>query len=163
MFVLQLHSISCLPTMSIPFCATYCTVSYFLPNLFYGVHFRRIWRNEEQANRFGRFVEKTVLTRVSANFSKETKNPNPSPTGKIWFGFYWFGAGSGGRTHTVSLPRDFESRTSANSIIPARFNFDFFRLQKNRNRKHFPFQNRLASPASYLGIIHHFPEKIKPF
>ncbi len=23
---------------------------YFLPNLFYGVHFRRIWRNEEQAN-----------------------------------------------------------------------------------------------------------------
>ena len=103
------------------------------------------------------------LKRVSANFLKETKNPNPSPTGKTWFGFYWFGAGSGGRTHTVSLPRDFESRTSANSIIPARFNFDFFRLQKNRNRKHFPFQNRLASPASYLGIIHHFPEKIKPF
>ena len=27
MFVLQLHSISCLPTMSIPFCATYCTLS----------------------------------------------------------------------------------------------------------------------------------------
>ena len=24
--------------------------AYFLPNLFYGVHFRRIWRNEEQAN-----------------------------------------------------------------------------------------------------------------
>ena len=29
------------------------------------------------------------------------------------------GAGSGGRTRTVSPPRDFESRTSANSIIPA--------------------------------------------
>ena len=27
MFVWQLHSISCLLTMSIPFCATYCTLS----------------------------------------------------------------------------------------------------------------------------------------
>ena len=27
MFVLQLYSISCLNTMSIPFCATYCTLS----------------------------------------------------------------------------------------------------------------------------------------
>ena len=31
----------------------------------------------------------------------------------------FYGAGSGGRTRTVSPPRDFESRTSANSIIPA--------------------------------------------
>ena len=31
------------------------------------------------------------------------------------------GAGSGGRTRTVSLPPDFESGTSANSIIPAYF------------------------------------------
>ena len=30
-----------------------------------------------------------------------------------------FGADGGGRTHTVSLPRDFESRTSANSITSA--------------------------------------------
>lgn len=30
-----------------------------------------------------------------------------------------YGAGSGGRTRTVSLPLDFESSTSANSIIPA--------------------------------------------
>lgn len=30
-----------------------------------------------------------------------------------------FGAGSRGRTDTVSLPPDFESGTSANSIIPA--------------------------------------------
>ena len=29
------------------------------------------------------------------------------------------GAGSGGRTRTVSLPLDFESSTSANSITPA--------------------------------------------
>ena len=33
--------------------------------------------------------------------------------------FLFFGAGSGGRTRTVSLPLDFESSTSANSIIPA--------------------------------------------
>ena len=31
----------------------------------------------------------------------------------------FFGAGGRGRTDTVSLPRDFESRTSANSITPA--------------------------------------------
>ena len=31
----------------------------------------------------------------------------------------FFGAGSRGRTDTVSLPLDFESSTSANSIIPA--------------------------------------------
>ncbi len=30
-----------------------------------------------------------------------------------------FGAGGGGRTRTVSLPPDFESGTSANSITPA--------------------------------------------
>ena len=37
------------------------------------------------------------------------------------FSFYekGFGAGDRGRTDTVSLPRDFESRTSANSITPA--------------------------------------------
>lgn len=29
------------------------------------------------------------------------------------------GAGGGGRTHTVLLPRDFESRASANSTTPA--------------------------------------------
>ncbi len=34
------------------------------------------------------------------------------------------GAGSGSRTRTVSLPLDFESSTSANSIIPAYFNFE---------------------------------------
>ena len=35
-------------------------------------------------------------------------------------GVLLLGAGSGGRTRTVSLPPDFESGTSANSIIPAR-------------------------------------------
>ena len=32
---------------------------------------------------------------------------------------FFFGAGGGTRTHTVSLPTDFESVTSANSITPA--------------------------------------------
>ena len=32
MFVLQLYSISCLNTMSIPFCATYCTLSTDMKN-----------------------------------------------------------------------------------------------------------------------------------
>ena len=32
---------------------------------------------------------------------------------------FYDGAGSRGRTDTVSLPQDFESSTSANSIIPA--------------------------------------------
>ena len=31
----------------------------------------------------------------------------------------FYGAGGGGRTRTVSLPLDFESSTSANSITPA--------------------------------------------
>ena len=35
-------------------------------------------------------------------------------------------AGSGGRTRTVSLPLDFESSTSANSIIPAYLHFFLF-------------------------------------
>ena len=34
---------------------------------------------------------------------------------------FFAGAGSGGRTRTVSLPQDFESSTSANSIIPAMY------------------------------------------
>ena len=36
-------------------------------------------------------------------------------------GLIHYGAGGGTRTHTVSLPTDFESVTSANSIIPAKF------------------------------------------
>ena len=40
---------------------------------------------------------------------------------------FCFGAGSGGRTRTVSPPPDFESGTSANSIIPAHLARRFFR------------------------------------
>ena len=36
---------------------------------------------------------------------------------------YFFGAGDRGRTGTVSLPPDFESGTSANSITPANIQF----------------------------------------
>ena len=39
-----------------------------------------------------------------------------TPMGRLFL----FGAGGGTRTHTVSLPTDFESVTSANSIIPAK-------------------------------------------
>ena len=66
----------------------------------------------------GRFAT-PFLKCVSSNLSKKTNNPNPSPIKKIWFGLYLFGAGGGTRTHTVSLPTDFESVTSTNSITPA--------------------------------------------
>ena len=66
----------------------------------------------------GRFTT-PFLKCVSSNFSKKTNNPNPSPIKKIWFGLYWFGAGSGTRTHTMLPSTDFESVTSTNSIIPA--------------------------------------------
>ena len=44
------------------------------------------------------------------------------------------GAGDRGRTDTVSLPRDFESRTSANSITPAYYFFN-----KRYYTLYFPF------------------------
>ena len=50
------------------------------------------------------------------------------------------GAGSGGRTRTVSLPLDFESSTSANSIIPANAT-DI--LYSNKYKKSSPFFNFL--------------------
>ena len=41
-------------------------------------------------------------------------------TKKTPFGvFFYFGAGGGSRTHTVSLPQDFESSASASSTTPA--------------------------------------------
>ena len=56
---------------------------------------------------------------VSSNLPKKTNNPNPSPTGKIWFGLYWFGAGDRVRTGTLLPARDFKSLVSANSTTPA--------------------------------------------
>ena len=47
------------------------------------------------------------------------KYANPGGTFSVQIGVHIDGAGGGGRTHTVSPPRDFESRTSANSITPA--------------------------------------------
>ena len=43
------------------------------------------------------------------------------------------GAGSRGRTDTVSLPLDFESSTSANSIIPA-YNIGYYITSLNENQ-----------------------------
>ena len=56
---------------------------------------------------------------VSSNLSKETNDPNPSPTGKIWFGPYWFGAANRARTGTQVSARDFKSLVSTNSTIAA--------------------------------------------
>ena len=70
---------------------------------------------------------------VSSNFSKKTNNPNPSPIKKIWFGLYWFGAGGGTRTHTLSPTTDFESVTSANSITPAYLQSPRTNLGKRRD------------------------------
>ncbi len=44
------------------------------------------------------------------------------------------GAGGGGRTRTVSLPTDFESVTSANSITPANISISYCitKFQKNQ-------------------------------
>ena len=60
-----------------------------------------------------------------------------------------FGAGGRGRTDTVSLPLDFESSTSANSITPAnigiiayrtsKINTFFKKIQKNKNKGLFDF------------------------
>lgn len=51
----------------------------------------------------------------------------------------FFGAGSGGRTRTMLPPRDFESRTSANSVIPAYeriyFTISFFKMQEFLSQK----------------------------
>ena len=54
------------------------------------------------------------------------------------------GAGSGTRTHTVSLPTDFESVTSANSIIPANAKVIIHYLKSKCKR------NKLIIPRSVL-------------
>ena len=48
---------------------------------------------------------------------------------------FFHGAGGGTRTHTVSLPTDFESVTSANSITPANISL---LLYTKRNKKSTP-------------------------
>ena len=47
----------------------------------------------------------------------------------------FFGAGDRGRTDTVSLPLDFESSTSANSITPAYYYNNDYYITKNRFRQ----------------------------
>ena len=56
---------------------------------------------------------------VPSKLPKKTNNPNPSPTGKIWFGLYCFGAANRTRTGTESLQVDFKSTMSTYSIIAA--------------------------------------------
>ena len=70
---------------------------------------------------------------VRSNRSKKTNNPNPSPIGKR-FGLYGRGAGGGTRTHTVSLPADFESATSTNSITPANLHL-LYKISRQISRR----------------------------
>ena len=60
-----------------------------------------------------RALKKISCSLVDQSNIKTTLNPKTN-----WVQRH-AGAGSGGRTRTVSLPLDFESSTSANSIIPA--------------------------------------------
>ena len=48
-----------------------------------------------------------------------------------------YGAGGGTRTHTVSLPTDFESVTSTNSITPAFSDFILYRMGFQNSRETF--------------------------
>ena len=50
-----------------------------------------------------------------------------------WTKGSFIGAGSRGRTDTVSLPLDFESSTSANSIIPA-YDKWYYTIFKSKNQ-----------------------------
>ena len=61
-----------------------------------------------------RILGGSLRTGAGSPHSQQHKN-NGHPTRDARY----FGAGSRGRTGTVSLPTDFESVTSANSIIPA--------------------------------------------
>ena len=45
------------------------------------------------------------------------------------------GAGGGGRTRTVSLPLDFESSTSANSITPAYMTASYYNTSRSKNQE----------------------------
>ena len=108
---------------------------------------------------------------VVSNFSKKTNNPNPSPIGKR-FGLYGRGAGGGTRTHTVSLPADFESATSTNSITPANLDciIQAFFPKCKRKIDRFPgdFFSRArrtagqGNPPSSLGLLKSPARAVRP-
>ena len=59
---------------------------------------------------------------VTTDFARE-KGIQKTSQPLIYKGLRGFGAGDRGRTGTVSLPPDFESGTSANSITPAHISY----------------------------------------
>ena len=67
-----------------------------------------------------------------------------------------FGAGGGGRTRTVSLPPDFESGTSANSITPA-FGRDAYsiarKIKKIKMQEKFSFPDTKAKKIGAVGRL----------
>ncbi len=78
-----------------------------------------------------------VLARGGPPLPKRQKRGTPE-------GAPLFGAGSGGRTRTVSLPLDFESSTSANSIIPANASIIAYPEGENQVFFHILQKNRKA-------------------
>ncbi len=60
---------------------------------------------------------------------------------------FLFGAGSRGRTDTVSLPPDFESGTSANSIIPAYDADLLYHIDFQKSRGFFEKGKRISKKA----------------
>ena len=98
-------------------------------------------KTSEQCGRCSDVKHQNTIDSRFSRFAPETKS-KPSAAGSIWKGAaakwvrgdlkkpprtIWrprrHGAGGGTRTHTVSLPTDFESVTSTNSITPAKFVF----------------------------------------
>ena len=63
-------------------------------------------------------MKKITVTRQISNPADKKKKPANPDISRV-YELLRSGAGSGGRTRTVSPPLDFESSTSANSIIPA--------------------------------------------
>ena len=63
----------------------------------------------------------------------ELKEKRKSPVFRLKLGFFG-GAGGGTRTHTVSLPTDFESVTSTNSITPASNACLLYKMQIRNSR-----------------------------
>ena len=75
MFVYQLHSISCLNTMSILFCATYCTLSKEDTLRRASVNMEKVFANQKKHL-------DSVEKRVRADALKDTPKPTPDGDSK---------------------------------------------------------------------------------
>ena len=101
----------------------------------------------------------TSFARSATSFScrdRRTRHEK-NPSRLAWI--FPFGAGSGGRTRTMLPPRDFESRTSANSVIPAyernHFTISFFKMQEFLSQKSICSQNFLFKIITFCKFPHY--------